>query len=574
MLPFTERQGVLKAQNMPVLAFPVTSDYFYNYWSDYTRTTPSNVEQYKIDGINFGYMNMFYSKDKGSNSVSRYTLLPHITGKRGIYVALFDQGTMDIKGNYTPLKKYYSEEQEFKPFGNQTGMEHTMVGEYYPNKIINDLEAMKAIDDFQQENGGFVAGNEYSMLDILNLYGRPGYVTGFDSAEEETRAGGICFTVTNMSKFQTLMGAQVVERWEHPSNMWYPSTPEAGWLLRSDNTDATVDEKHDYKWIAPKTGYINLTASVTPNGKKVISGLGEALDGGLRSFDATLIATYKWSDTNPGKQAPDLDKLQTAYKNYRAGIQTPPLNGNNLFVKAVPWVENDQNSLFLKSIAPEERMESFTEELKNDPFLSNLVTLKGLIDSYNPAGGDRVGTYLTKTQWYKDQITRFGSDQAKINTFQGALRQLDYSSNLVGNQPVQCVGFAILLNGLSYPSYNFRNISGATKPDGTTPATCAADLVPECIRDGSMISIWQDGFSIKTITNLEDINAGDLFALYNTSSGHVGGVVGKKKIDGNTVLLFAAANQTNNGRIKIFEVDGNNFDVAIGPQPYKKVVIR
>lgn len=577
VLPHDERTGIIKANNMPVWMYPVKGDYFYDYWKDKKRTIPATVEEFRINGVEVGYLNLFYLEDTKTKRVSRYTILPHTTGQKGIPIALFDQGTIS-NGKYVADVRYYSNDRELKATATEKGIEHTILAEFYPNKLVNILEAMKAIDDFQQANGGFKAGQEYSMLKILDLFGRDGYVPGFTSARAKVKGGGVCVIATNMCKLQTLMGAKIAERWQHPTSSRYTSSPFAGWLLRAANSDATVEdsgkgEVYDFRWVATKSGYINLTAAVMPNGKNVKSDFGDGDTGGYKA-DASILATFRWSDANPGVQSTSLEKLQTAYKNYRKGVQNPPLSWSDRFVTETTWAENDKNSSFLKLVAPEEKVERFATELKNNPFLSGLVELRGLINSYDSKAGIGVGSYLKGTNWYSDEATRLGEGTKGRNVFEAALRHLDYYTNIVKGQPLQCFGLVILLAALSDPLCKFKAIGGATREKDGAPVTCAAELVPKSIQNGSMVSVHRDGMNFRVVTTLEEIMPGDLFVLYNTTVGHVGGVVGKKIVNGETVLLFASANQTYEGNMKIFEVDGNNFDVVVGPDPYKKVIIR
>jgi hypothetical protein len=78
-------------------------------------------------------------------------------------------------------------------------------------------------------------------------------------------------------------------------------------------------------------------------------------------------------------------------------------------------------------------------------------------------------------------------------------------------------------------------------------------------------------FNAKT---LEEINVGDIFVNMEGESGHTGAIVGKKNINGETVLLVADANGAFDGQIHIYEVDKCNFDIAFGSYPYPKTMIR
>ena len=579
MLPYEKRKGVVTASNMPVYIFPVNGDYFYDYWKDIKRSIPSTIEEYNVSGIELGYLNLFKSIDPRTGQTQRFSILPHTTGQKGIPISLFDSGQTTGNGKYEINKRYYSNDTEFTPASGETGNEHSILAGFYPNKLKNILEAMKAIDDYQQDNGGFVAGKEYSMLEILDLSGRNGYVLGLNSSKGKVNGGGVCVVATNMCKLQTLMGAEIVERWQHPSEQRYSSSPLAGWKLRAANSDATVEtarssqeQAFDFRWISPKSGYIKLSAAILPNGERVANDFGDQETGG-RNADATILATFKWSDRNPGEQSSNLETLKTNYINYRGGSGERNISSGNRFIRETAWRENDSNTHLINKIAPEERVDTFSNELRTNPFLSQLVTLRGLINTYDSDSNSGVGKYLKSTDWYKDQISRLGEGSGR-EKYEAALRHLDYNTNISDGQPVQCVGLAVLLSGLSYPSYAFKDIGGATREKDGLPITCAADLVPNCIKDGSRSQVFKNGMQIMSVQTLEEINPGDLYVLYHAGAGHIGGVIGKKYSGSETVLLCAAANQTSKGDMKIFQVDGNNFDVVMGPNPFKKVIIR
>src|SRR5258706_13477727 len=93
--------------------------------------------------------------------------------------------------------------------------EHTALGNYYPNKIVNDLEVAQAILDYQAVNGPFVAGTEYSMLTIMNFKGRLGYTLGKTSSDRLVTGGGAVLMSTNWMKMITFMGAKITHSWEH-----------------------------------------------------------------------------------------------------------------------------------------------------------------------------------------------------------------------------------------------------------------------------------------------------------------------------------------------------------------------
>lgn len=574
LLPVQQKTGVLVAQNMPVMLYPLKKDYFYDHWKNKKQAIPATVEEYKVSNIELGYLNLFSKTDTQKRTVTRYTILPHTTGQRLLPIATFDEGTLDNKGLYHPTTKYYSSDIEYKPSGAETGCEHTILSEFYPNKIINILEAFRAIDDFQQENGGFIKGQEYSMLTILNLQERKGYVVGLNSGRRQVTGGGVCVVATNMCKLQRLLGSDVTQRWMHYTDTRYNSSPFAGWVLRAENSDATVErgsdgQQFDFRWVATKNGYICLSATVMPNGKKVINDLGDDPNNGGNTSDASILATMRYVSNNPGSHAASLENAKQQYIAYRkqGKASLGVASSGNRFIREIPWTKDDRLSKELKTIAPEERVSRFESDFSKDQFLGGLVELRSIINSFDVASGLGVGTYIRQSEWYKKQVERLKNDKTGLNGFESALNHLDQNTHQVTGQPVQCIGLAILLAGLNDKDCKFKNIGGEQ-------ISRAAQLVPDSIKNGSMKAVSRGNYSVKTLESITDYQPGDLFLLYNTPVGHIGGVVGKKVVNGETVLLFAAANQTSEGDMKLFEVDGNNFDVVTGPPSYKRVVIR
>ena len=52
------------------------------------------------------------------------------------------------------------------------------------------------------------------------------------------------------------------------------------------------------------------------------------------------------------------------------------------------------------------------------------------------------------------------------------------------------------------------------------------------------------------------------------------GIIGKKIVDGEVILLVADANRKNDGKIRIFEVTEHNFYKIFGDPEVKKFIIR
>jgi hypothetical protein len=559
--PKQERTGYLMANKMTVLVFPLNRDYFYQYWLDRAKTLPQSVRTYELTGIELGYKDLFLAPDPdNAGGMIRYTILYHTTGSELLALGIYDRGKTDMFGNYVPTTSYYT--ADVKTDAGTPDTEHTVLGNYYPNKIVNDLEVAEAILDYQAANGPFVAGQEYSMLEIMDFKFRPGYVMGKTSSGNLVTGGGACVMATNWMKMITLMGAQVTQRWQHPTQMKYFENPYSGPLLGIDATDATVEwPSYDLTWIQPTTGYVKITGTVVTDGT-LTNDYGEGAD----KFDATEIITMRFTTQKPDLSSQTMHALQQRYLAYRQSKNpsTSSLDGVNKLVAQVNWARGDKLSLFLQKIAPEERVSRFADELRTDPFLRSLATLRMTANIVGPQDPILVGGFLKTTPWYRDQINLLRNNVKQTDAFEAALRHLDYSSNLVPKQKVQCVGLVILLSGMDS---RFPNIGGAQVSN-------AAQLVPDAIKNGSSTVVSMGNYLAMVVQTPEDVKAGDLLVRYDSPTGHIAGVVGKKVVNGKSVLLIAAANQTGEGILVLFEVDEDNFEAVFGIPAFKKVVLR
>jgi hypothetical protein len=178
---------------------------------------------------------------------------------------------------------------------------------------------------------------------------------------------------------------------------------------------------------------------------------------------------------------------------------------------------------------------------------------------------------------------------------ENAIKHLNSHANMLNlKQPVQCVGFVILLASLKYKDFNAYNVYDL-------PATQARDICPTKIRGecgealygaypvnsfqfdkivSSLESVKgcdvyaKKYYVAQPVNTIDEIQVGDLFVNIDTETGHIGAIVGKKMVNGKTVLLMADSNRTSEGKVKVYETDENNFDVVMGAYPWPKVMIR
>lgn len=561
MYPVEEVSGYLTADHLTMMVYPLTKDFFYSYFADYKRVQPAEVRTYEVTGVELGYKNLYLVADPGNmGKYSRYTVFYHTTGSKLVAIGKYDEGRLDARGNYVPSKKYYT--NDVRANSGEVIAEHSVLGDFYPNKIINDLEAVQAILDYQAKNGPFVAGQEYSMLEIL-FDGRDDYVLGKTSAGSLVPGGGVCVMATDWMKMLTLSGAEVVEKWGHYGNTKYFENPVSVAKLPIEATDATVEwPNYDLRWIQKESGWVTVSAVVMPDGDELESEYGEE----LVKYDAIEIISLRMTTEKPDLSTERLEALQNAYIQYRlgnAGMMSLDDSGSRL-VSRTPWAYGDSLSQLLSGIVPQERVERFADELKGDPFLKSLAELRYYANLIDPSSKTMVGDYLKSTPWYAHELSRLKGKPQQLKKLEQALAHLNAYSNTFPGQKIQCYALGILIWGMDE---RYANIGGLQ-------VTYAADLVPESIRNGQKISVATNGMVVRTVQSLSEVKVGDLGVRYDTATGHVFAVVGKKTVNGETVLLIAAANQVSDGRISLFEVDNGNFDVIFGSGSNKKVVLR
>jgi hypothetical protein len=559
--PVEEVTGYLMTDRMPVMVFPLNADFFYSYFSDYRRTVPSTVRTYELSGVELGYKNLYLAPDPGNpKGLVRYVVFYHTTGTKLLAVGIYDRGELDSNGKYVPSVKYYT--NDVRTSISAPGTDHTILGDFYPNKVINDLEAAQSILDYQAVNGPFLAGVEYSMLDLLDLHAGSGYLLGKTSTGELSIGGGVCVMATNWFKMQVLAGATFVEHWQHPTHQKYFENPVGSDLLSIAETDATVQgPDYDLRWVQHETGWVSISVSVLPGGDKVQGEYGDADN----ASDALLIITMRFTKAKPDLSVAKIESLQNAYIAYRKGpAGMAALADGSRLMAETPWQRGDSLSSLLAKLVPEERVSRFASELANDPFLKSLVLLRSTANSVSPTSDTLVGTFLKNSEWYAQEVARLGNTEG-VARVDAALRHLNANSNFNTGQKVQCFGLVILMSSMDT---RFVPIGGA-------PIVYAADLVPQEIRNGNRQSVGSmTGGVVKTIQTIDEVMVGDIGVRYDTTSGHVFAVVGKKVVSGQTVLLLISANQRMDGQITIFEVDNSNFDVVFGIPAWLKVVIR
>lgn len=565
------------------LIIPVTNDYFYN-----TKKDPTLIEIPAGTDIEIENIYSFKGED---DQIVRFTMLPNIMGTRGVPILILDSGHID-NGEYVidsqNYKKAHSQES-LASFSYLVGQE-----EIYPNKINNVLVAMENIAKRQEAEGMFIKGQEYSYIDLIGLDNLQKFKDGYTSSRAVVRGGGVCAGATLLSN--TLYGLAensnvswedtVIERWEHSSR--YYLSPFA---TNDFVTDATVEilndkqrKDYDFRWIQPEDGFLKIDMMMVPNGLSFSDTESSGVGGGS---DVEFMVTLSFTKEDPGPQAEQIRAYIEAYEEYRDSKHESvnPLLDESEEVQKLDW-EDSKLQTIIDFVYPEENVANFEEELHNgEGLLSEIEDLRDVVNSLPEDFPGNLGDYLATTSWY--------AENEHSEDLDAALRMLNYTD--VEGQPLQCVGFAVLLSAMTQGDINIQNVGGASSfGNGSIPAGTATELVPYKLLNDPYLFISSTGYGGVAIASkdmsIEDYKIGDLFIRadvggYNNGeapdgtkityqTGHIGAIIGRKVVNGETVLLVADSNRKNDGEIMIFEVTEHNFYKIFGDPGIRKYIIR
>ena len=531
--------GIMVSDSTPIIGIPLRKDYFYN------EARP--IEKINLEkGVILGYKDIFTLKT--GDDIKRFSILPHITGDSAIYLAELGE---------TSLK--YSSDRSVS--------EYTYSDNIYPNKIINILVAASLLLKYQKENGPFVSGKDYSLIDILQIGNNSDYVNGRTSRGWIVKGGGICASASTLAKSIYLAGGSFSQRWEHPTGSRYFVGPGDS-RISKENSDATVGfgdngEIYDFIWRIPEGNplFLSISESIM-----LLSGQ-NARDLGPEA-DARLLLTISWNESQEKEdEIGRIADLISAYKSFRnSGASSLILRRSA--ISQLPWNLESKEKELAMQIWPEEDASHFSEEMHNDPWIRTNLILKELIDTYNrnidyeyfvDNPKKTLGVFLKESSWYRGLS---GKDKVDM-----ALNHLDWNTYRWSGMSIQCIGWVILLASLdSY--YSPKDIAGQE-------ISVAADLVPEEIRQRKKTVISSNGLLISVAEKIEEVDVGDIFVTYDPSTpGHIGCVIGKKEIEGKTILLISDANRKNDGKVRMFEVNESNFNAVFGEYPQRKVFIK
>jgi hypothetical protein len=529
-------QSYIRADKTKVLLIPLANDFFY----DGTRA----VRTVELSGITIDCQKLWTLETPDRKHIT-LAELPHSTGDKVLPMAVLNDPS-SVKSTESIISAY------------------TYIGEekVYHNKIYNMATALAHIMKYQEENGPFEKGKEYSYLKMIDLLGGE-YKPGFNVYSYKVMGGGVCTAASVFCKALFLAGAEFTEKYVHSPReyvVWVgPGDPN----VTAEGTDASVNyvsrnDVKDFRFVPSQTAYIDVDLSISPNGRKVNE---FTLPG-----DARMVYTIKVTSTKPSfDKSEEILAARDAYDELPSGStspQNPPPESLN---------SQGKEKIIANLVYPEEKLSHFKKELEVDPDISEIGEIRDVLNSYVVATTEEkrkvgVGTYLRNSDWYK----KFVNSGRSTRNLENILKILDQNTYRKEGQPFQCGAYTVLLASIGN-KLSPKNIFGYTLSGGCF-AENAYDMVPWVIKNNTTDFVDDQGFKFKVIKNISEVNVGNLFVRYDNLVGHIGAVVGKKNVDGETVLLVTDANRKP-GKVFIFEVNANNFDAIFGGPPYNKVII-
>ena len=546
--------GQIEAHSLPVIFVPLRKDSFYD--------EKKPISEWNISGIAPGFNRLMILKGPNLEFLEVATM-HHVTGERAVPLAIVAKSRINSLGEKESKEVYGA----IKP---KAMAEFSMMDSFYPNKIHNLLEFSAQMIRRQLESGPFKAGQEYSLLDILSLSSDHNFKTGLTSTKKEVKGGGICGGATTLAHTLEQLDVEFeeIQPHSHYSLYWVgPLDPEI-----NVTTDATIEEglqDYDFRWKMPAGK--DLYFSATP----VIAIFGEPQPNGLGEANARIFLSFSFSETRPESavELKRIEDLQKEYALFNSGRGIGPNLNQATLVTTADWGVGSPNEKISKAVFPEEDISGFTKELEDRGYLADIDNLKDLVNSYKEAHpaekfavgeSPRLGDYIKESSWY------LGLTKSKKEAINSSLGHINYYTYWYKNQPLQCIGWVILLASLGYRQ-SPQDISGAA-------VGYARELIPDSIRLDRYRESWQNGFHTLKVTSLDEINVGDLFLTYelmfNDTPGHIAAIVDKKVIDGETVLLAADANRKDDGLVRMFKIHRGNMYGVLGIPPKKWIVIR
>lgn len=544
--------GIIIPHHLPVFFFPLRSDYFYYPQKPVIRLLLNSPTR-------LGYRGLFSFAFNSSYCTG--AIFPNITGDEKIFAVglLSVLNPRDISAaqmNYSPVNR------------ESILAEYTLTGEFYPHKLINLLLESLSLLEFQQRNGAFQAGREYSLLDIVLDQRGSSFLPAKNNQGTVNPGEVVCGGASLLAKSCFLAGAEISNTPQRIPYWIGPTNPEK---LTTANSDAAAEitrdgKRLDLKWTMPDSHpsyFLDISAAVFPNQMPPpLDGIGDG-----RAGDARLILNYTWTSMKSTSNIKNIQQILEAYQLVERTGFIPGILKENKVLNPQSLLSADEESQIFDFLYITGKVLRFKEELSTIPYLKEVQTLADLINRYaDETTGTAyklklvpgIGDYLKGTSWYRSL------SQTRKEEIEDGLVFSNYSTYLYREQAFQCLGWVVLLAHLAYresPS-KIGGLEGYPK-----------DFVPEEITQLRLNSTTRYGFLFERPGSIDDFDVGDMFIdyMYPWGCGHIGAIIGKKTSNNETVLLATDANRDQDGKITLFEIDYTNYPGILGKQHQVRV---
>lgn len=194
----------------------------------------------------------------------------------------------------------------------------------YPNKLANILRALYNISKYQEENGPFKYGEDYSLIKLLGLDDNQKlheYKSGFASGGGSFLAGGVCASVTGISTLFSNLEDQIVVKERYLHSRPYIQGPFSPSYLDADATvfiHSSPALLRDFVWSVKKPSarkYLKFDVDFLSSGINYDSDNYWGLHG---PSDAVIFVSFSLVNEKPEYQKELLEYYIREYDLYRS----------------------------------------------------------------------------------------------------------------------------------------------------------------------------------------------------------------------------------------------------------------
>ena len=349
--------GVAKSINMQVIRIPLMDDGFWR------ESKP--IKLFTLgEGVELGYSKRRTLKI--GDRVVHAVLIPSSIGGNHIHVGVI--GIEDDNG-YQELASLDNGKDGRNIF--------SIIGEYYPNKILNIIEGATRTLRGQREYGFLTGGRQYSLLTLMGIDKEDrGFLTGYTTFHLEVNAGGICGFGTTFAN-SVAKNSSIDQHWEHPAKSKY-FVPPADPVRSESTTDASLswvgDEWFDILFTPEEDSKLYMTCELIKTGEEDVDELGP-------ETDMLMVLSLHWiSDAEKFGVVDGLGELEEIRENYlqfRDGAEVDNFPRN---LETIEWVSGKDEVGIIKSVYPEEVVDHFIPELHRDKWIK---FVKQVVDEIN-----------------------------------------------------------------------------------------------------------------------------------------------------------------------------------------------